>query len=36
MRQTSVLVGLSAHNPQIIELSEEQQWNVEYYMCCMY
>jgi hypothetical protein len=36
IRQTGVLVGLSAHNPEIIELSEEQQWDVDYYMCCMY
>lgn len=36
IRQAGVLVGLSAHNPQIIELAEEQQWDVDYYMCCMY
>jgi hypothetical protein len=36
IRQTGVLVGLSAHNPQIIELAEEQHWDVDYYMCCMY
>ena len=36
IRQTGVLVGLSAHNPQIIELAEQQQWDVDYYMCCMY
>ena len=25
-----------AHNPAVIELSEEQGWDVDYYMCCQY
>jgi hypothetical protein len=36
IRATGVLVGLSAHNPAIIELAEQQGWDVDYYMCCMY
>ena len=31
-----VLVGLSAHNPALIELAEEKGWHVDYYMCCLY
>jgi hypothetical protein len=36
IRQTGVLVGLSAHNPDLIELAEEKGWDVDYYMCCLY
>jgi hypothetical protein len=36
IRKTGVLVGLSAHNPALIELAEEQKWDVDYYMCCLY
>ncbi len=36
IRSTGVLVGLSAHNPVLIELAEQQQWDVDYYMCCQY
>jgi len=36
IRQTGVLVGLSAHNPALIQLSEEKGWDVDYYMCCLY
>ena len=36
IRQTGVLVGLSAHNPEVIEIAEEQGWDVDYYMCCAY
>ena len=31
-----MLVGLSAHNPALIELAEEKGWDVDYYMCCLY
>lgn len=31
-----VLVGLSAHNPALVELAEEKGWSVDYYMCCLY
>jgi hypothetical protein len=36
IRDKGVLVGLSAHNPELIELAEEKQWDVDYYMCCLY
>jgi hypothetical protein len=36
IRDQKVLVGLSAHNPALIELSEEKGWDVDYYMCCLY
>jgi len=36
IRQTGALVGLSAHNPALIQLSEEKGWDVDYYMCCLY
>jgi hypothetical protein len=36
IRDTGVLVGLSAHNPALIELAEEKSWPVDYYMCCLY
>jgi hypothetical protein len=36
IRSTGVLVGLSAHNPALIELAEEQRWDVDYYMCSQY
>lgn len=35
-RDTGVLVGLSAHNPALIELAEQKDWPVDYYMCCLY
>jgi len=36
IRDRKVLVGLSAHNPALIELAEEKGWDVDYYMCCLY
>jgi hypothetical protein len=36
IRDTGVQVGLSAHNPAVIELAEEKGWDVDYYMCCLY
>jgi len=36
IRATGVLVGLSAHNPALIELADEQGWDVDYYMCSQY
>jgi hypothetical protein len=36
IRDQGVLVGLSAHNPALIALSEEKGWDVDYYMCCLY
>ena len=36
IRDNGVLVGLSAHDPTLVELSEEKGWDVDYYMCCLY
>jgi hypothetical protein len=36
IRDQGVLVGLSAHDPTLIEMSEEKGWDVDYYMCCLY
>jgi hypothetical protein len=36
IRDTGVLVGLSAHDPRLIELAAEKGWDVDYYMCCLY
>ncbi len=36
IRDRGVLVGLSAHNPELISLAEEKGWDVDYYMCCLY
>ena len=36
IRDQGVLVGLSAHDPTLIEVAEEQGWDVDYYMCCLY
>jgi hypothetical protein len=30
------LVGLSAHDPTLIETAEEKGWDIDYYMCCLY
>src|SRR5689334_10852429 len=36
IRDRGVLVGLSAHNPALVELAEDRGWDVDYYMCCLY
>lgn len=36
IRDQGVLVGLSAHNPALVDLAEENHWDVDYYMCCLY
>lgn len=36
IRQTGVLVGLSSHSPELIRIAEQEQWDVDYYMCCCY
>ncbi len=36
IRDQGVLVGLSAHNPALVDLAEEKGWDVDYYMTCLY
>ena len=30
------MVGLSVHNPRIIEIAEEEGWDIDYYMTALY
>ena len=30
------MVGVSCHNPQVVEYVEEKGWDVDYYMTCFY
>jgi hypothetical protein len=36
VRDSGVLVGLSTHQPQVVELVEEQNWDLDFYMTCFY
>jgi hypothetical protein len=36
VRDSGVMVGLSTHLPQVVELVEEQNWDVDFYMTCFY
>ena len=36
IRDQGVLVGLSAHDPTLIETAEEKGWDVDYYMTALY
>jgi hypothetical protein len=36
IRDKGVLVGLSAHNPELIALAIDKGWDVDYFMCCLY
>jgi hypothetical protein len=36
IRDQGVMVGLSAHDPRLIETAEEKGWDIDYYMCCLY
>ena len=36
IRDQGVLVGLSAHNPDLLALANDQGWDVDYFMCCLY
>jgi hypothetical protein len=36
IRDQGVLVGLSAHDPTLIEEAEHRAWDVDYYMCSLY
>ncbi|MBI4602356.1 MAG: hypothetical protein HY721_10390 [Planctomycetes bacterium] len=36
IRDAGVLVGLSSHNPALVELAEEEGWDVDYHMGCLY
>src|SRR3954447_6677585 len=36
VRDTGVMVGLSAHNPAVIETVESEGWDIDYYQACLY
>jgi len=36
VRDSGVMVGLSTHNPNVIDTVESQNWDIDYYMTCMY
>lgn len=36
IRDRGVLVGLSAHNPELIALANDKGWDIDYFMCCLY
>jgi hypothetical protein len=36
IRDTGVQVGLGTHTPEVIEYAEEQGWDVDFYMACLY
>ena len=36
VRDAGVLVGLSTHNPLVVEATGEQDWDIDFYMTCVY
>jgi hypothetical protein len=36
MRDTGSMVGVGSHNPEVIAMVEEQNWDVDFYACCVY
>ena len=36
IRDSGAPVGLSTHNPKVIEYVEEHGWDLDYYQCCLY
>ncbi len=36
IRDTGVLVGLSCHNPALVDVAESKGWDVDYYMTALY
>ena len=36
IRDSGVLVGLSTHNPEVINYVEKEGWDIDYYMACVY
>ena len=36
IRDAGTLVGLSAHDPRLVETAEEEDWDVDYYMTALY
>ena len=36
MRDCGVAVGLCSHRPEVIEYARERDWDVDFFMCCLY
>jgi len=36
VRDTGAPVGLSMHNPRVLEYAEEHDWDLDFYMTCLY
>lgn len=36
VRDTGMMVGVSMHNPEVMDYIESKGWDVDYYMTCMY
>lgn len=36
IRDTGAMVGLSVHDPRLLEIAEEENWDVDYYMTALY
>ncbi|MCC6587427.1 MAG: twin-arginine translocation signal domain-containing protein [Bryobacterales bacterium] len=36
VRDTGAMVGVSTHNPAVVEYIEDRNWDVDYYMTCLY
>jgi hypothetical protein len=36
VRDTGVMVGLSTHNPGVIDTVESEGWDIDYYQTCLY
>lgn len=36
VRQLGVMVGIGTHKPEVVELVEEQGWDVDFYLLCAY
>jgi hypothetical protein len=35
-RDSGVMVGVSTHNPEVVDFIESAGWDIDYYMCCFY
>jgi hypothetical protein len=36
VRDTGVMVGVSTHNPAVVDTIESENWDVDYYQTCLY
>jgi hypothetical protein len=36
VRDSGVMVGLSTHNPAVVDTAESENWDVDYYQTCLY